>query len=71
MSSSYSPRKAKEKKKKRKKMRKGKKKEKKWNEEKRKGKRKERKAFVWASMSEKSILCDLVKTYLLIPLFIN
>ena len=37
----------------------------------RKKRKKREKSFVWAPMSEKSILCDLVKTYLLIPLFTN
>ena len=34
------------------------------------GKRR-KKSFCLSPMSEKSILCDLVKTYLLIPLFKN
>ena len=68
MHSPYSLRKAKEKqnknKEKKRKKKKKRKKVKRWE-------RKERKTFVWAPMPEKSILCDLVKTYLLIPLFTN
>ena len=34
-------------------------------------KKKREKLYVWTPMSEKSILSDLLKTYLLIPLFTN
>ena len=69
MSSPYSSRKAKRKEKK-KKRRKRKKIEVKWGKRKERRKRK-RKNFVCAPVFEKSILCDLMKTYLLIPLFTN
>ena len=64
MSSPYSPRKAKEKEKKKEEKEKNK-------SEMRKKKKEKRKTFVCAPVFEKSILCDLVKTYLLIPLFTN
>ena len=73
MNSPYSPRKEKEKKEKIKKKRKKEKEEEKNKGEmrKKKKKKKKRKSFVCAPVFEKSILCDLVKTYLLIPLFTN
>ena len=66
MNSPCSPRKAKEEHRKKKKRRKIKIK---MNEV--KLQKKTRKTFVCAPVFEKSILCDLVKTYLLIPLFTN
>ena len=65
-------RKAKEKKtKKRENKRENKKKKKKKNRGEIRRKKKKKKIFCLCPVFEKSILCDLLKTYLLIPLFIN